>query len=158
MFLYRYCIYSSSQARHVNLSKALGQGKRRAQQLTHIRQDSPNTNGICGLQESGIAWFSIAPILMSRLKNGPVWGADPRANLYSLTFVSNPLLYYVPHRTLPISLSFPYYPARGRQGDVGRFNPITGDLVVTGRAKDTIVLSNGENVEPQPLEVRGFQS
>ncbi|CAN0310844.1 unnamed protein product [Pylaiella littoralis] len=37
-------------------------------------------------------------------------------------------------------------------GDVGRFNPITGDLVVTGRAKDTIVLSNGENVEPQPLE------
>lgn len=39
-------------------------------------------------------------------------------------------------------------------GDLGRFNPITGDLIVTGRAKDTIVLSNGENVEPQPLEVR----
>jgi long-chain acyl-CoA synthetase len=28
----------------------------------------------------------------------------------------------------------------------------TGDLVLTGRAKDTIVLSNGENIEPQPLE------
>lgn len=26
------------------------------------------------------------------------------------------------------------------------------DLVLTGRAKDTIVLSNGENIEPQPLE------
>jgi long-chain acyl-CoA synthetase len=26
------------------------------------------------------------------------------------------------------------------------------DLILTGRAKDTIVLSNGENVEPQPLE------
>jgi long-chain acyl-CoA synthetase len=26
------------------------------------------------------------------------------------------------------------------------------DLVITGRAKDTIVLSNGENIEPQPLE------
>eukprot|EP00904_Undaria_pinnatifida_P007397 jgi/Undpi1/3788/HiC_scaffold_16.g07157.m1 len=37
-------------------------------------------------------------------------------------------------------------------GDLGRFNPITGDLIVTGRAKDTIILSNGENVEPQPLE------
>ncbi|CAN0482270.1 unnamed protein product, partial [Laminaria digitata] len=37
-------------------------------------------------------------------------------------------------------------------GDLGRYNPITGDLIVTGRAKDTIVLSNGENVEPQPLE------
>ncbi|CAM9480284.1 unnamed protein product [Hapterophycus canaliculatus] len=37
-------------------------------------------------------------------------------------------------------------------GDLGRFNPLTGDLIVTGRAKDTIVLSNGENVEPQPLE------
>ncbi len=26
------------------------------------------------------------------------------------------------------------------------------DLIITGRAKDTIVLSNGENIEPQPLE------
>ena len=27
-----------------------------------------------------------------------------------------------------------------------------GHVVLTGRAKDTIVLSNGENVEPQPVE------
>ena len=26
------------------------------------------------------------------------------------------------------------------------------DLVLTGRAKDTIVLTNGENIEPQPIE------
>ncbi|KAG5177099.1 long-chain acyl-CoA synthetase [Tribonema minus] len=37
-------------------------------------------------------------------------------------------------------------------GDLGRINPATGDLILTGRAKDTIVLSNGENVEPEPLE------
>jgi long-chain acyl-CoA synthetase len=37
-------------------------------------------------------------------------------------------------------------------GDLGRVNPATGDLILTGRAKDTIVLSNGENVEPGPLE------
>lgn len=37
-------------------------------------------------------------------------------------------------------------------GDLGRVNPATGDLILTGRAKDTIVLSNGENIEPQPLE------
>jgi long-chain acyl-CoA synthetase len=37
-------------------------------------------------------------------------------------------------------------------GDLGRINPATGDLILTGRAKDTIVLSNGENIEPQPLE------
>jgi long-chain acyl-CoA synthetase len=37
-------------------------------------------------------------------------------------------------------------------GDLGRINPSTGDLILTGRAKDTIVLSNGENVEPEPLE------
>jgi long-chain acyl-CoA synthetase len=37
-------------------------------------------------------------------------------------------------------------------GDLGRINPATGDLILTGRAKDTIVLSNGENVEPLPLE------
>jgi len=37
-------------------------------------------------------------------------------------------------------------------GDLGRINPSTGDFIITGRAKDTIVLSNGENVEPQMIE------
>jgi long-chain acyl-CoA synthetase len=36
-------------------------------------------------------------------------------------------------------------------GDIGLLTP-AGDLVLTGRAKDTIVLSNGENIEPQPIE------
>jgi long-chain acyl-CoA synthetase len=38
-------------------------------------------------------------------------------------------------------------------GDLGRLLP-SGDLVLTGRAKDTIVLANGENVEPEPIEER----
>uniref|UniRef100_A0A7S4JM27 AMP-dependent synthetase/ligase domain-containing protein n=2 Tax=Odontella aurita TaxID=265563 RepID=A0A7S4JM27_9STRA len=37
-------------------------------------------------------------------------------------------------------------------GDLGRVNPATGDLILTGRCKDTIVLSNGENIEPAPIE------
>ena len=37
-------------------------------------------------------------------------------------------------------------------GDLGKINPQTGDLILTGRAKDTIVLSNGENIEPSPIE------
>ena len=36
-------------------------------------------------------------------------------------------------------------------GDLGWVTP-ENDLVVTGRAKDTIVLTNGENIEPQPIE------
>ena len=36
--------------------------------------------------------------------------------------------------------------------DLGFINPATGDLFITGREKDTIVLSNGENIEPQPIE------
>ncbi|WP_024546827.1 long-chain fatty acid--CoA ligase [Picosynechococcus sp. NKBG15041c] len=36
-------------------------------------------------------------------------------------------------------------------GDLGWITPL-GDLVLTGRAKDTIVLTNGENIEPQPIE------
>jgi long-chain acyl-CoA synthetase len=36
-------------------------------------------------------------------------------------------------------------------GDLGWLAP-GNDLVLTGRAKDTIVLSNGENIEPQPIE------
>jgi len=36
-------------------------------------------------------------------------------------------------------------------GDLGWMTP-QGDLTITGRAKDTIVLTNGENIEPQPIE------
>ncbi len=36
-------------------------------------------------------------------------------------------------------------------GDIGMLLP-DGSLVLTGRAKDTIVLSTGENIEPAPLE------
>jgi long-chain acyl-CoA synthetase len=36
-------------------------------------------------------------------------------------------------------------------GDLGYVSE-WDDLVITGRAKDTIVLTNGENIEPQPIE------
>lgn len=38
--------------------------------------------------------------------------------------------------------------------DTGDLGLVTAedDLVITGRAKDTIVLTNGENIEPQPIE------
>ena len=36
-------------------------------------------------------------------------------------------------------------------GDLGYLLP-DGSLMITGRAKDTIVLANGENIEPTPLE------
>lgn len=38
-------------------------------------------------------------------------------------------------------------------GDLGRLT-ITGDLQLLGRAKDTIVLLGGENVEPYPIEAK----
>jgi long-chain acyl-CoA synthetase len=36
-------------------------------------------------------------------------------------------------------------------GDLGWVSA-QDDLIITGRAKDTIVLTNGENIEPQPIE------
>ncbi|MFO0983192.1 MAG: AMP-binding protein [Planctomycetota bacterium] len=42
-------------------------------------------------------------------------------------------------------------------GDLG-LQTAAGDVVITGRAKDTIVLLNGENVEPEPIEVRLLES
>ncbi len=36
-------------------------------------------------------------------------------------------------------------------GDIGQLTQ-WGDLTITGRAKDTIVLTNGENIEPTPIE------
>ena len=43
-------------------------------------------------------------------------------------------------------------------GDLG-FLLANGSLIITGRAKDTIVLSSGENIEPNPLEteILGFE-
>ncbi|MCU0725960.1 MAG: AMP-binding protein [Planctomycetes bacterium] len=40
-----------------------------------------------------------------------------------------------------------------RTGDLGSVTP-AGDIVFRGRAKETIVLSGGENVEPGPIEAR----
>ena len=37
-------------------------------------------------------------------------------------------------------------------GDLAQENLLTGDVMITGRSKDTIVLSNGENIAPQPIE------
>ncbi|WP_414550597.1 AMP-dependent synthetase/ligase [Anabaena sp. CCY 0017] len=42
-------------------------------------------------------------------------------------------------------------------GDLGWVTP-ENDLVLTGRAKDTIVLTNGENIEPQPIEDASLRS
>lgn len=42
-------------------------------------------------------------------------------------------------------------------GDLGWITPYN-DLVLTGRAKDTIVLTNGENIEPQPIEDASLRS
>jgi long-chain acyl-CoA synthetase len=38
-------------------------------------------------------------------------------------------------------------------GDIGRMT-MTGDIQITGRAKDTIVLIGGENIEPAPIEAK----
>jgi long-chain acyl-CoA synthetase len=38
-------------------------------------------------------------------------------------------------------------------GDLGRLT-VGGDLQLVGRAKDTIVLSSGENLEPEPIEAK----
>jgi acyl-CoA synthetase (AMP-forming)/AMP-acid ligase II len=35
---------------------------------------------------------------------------------------------------------------------------MAGQVVLTGRAKDTIVLTSGENVEPEPIEQAVLQS
>jgi len=42
-------------------------------------------------------------------------------------------------------------------GDLGRLT-LAGELQITGRAKDTIVLSGGENIEPMPIEQKLSES
>ena len=42
-------------------------------------------------------------------------------------------------------------------GDLGTYTQ-EGEIVLTGRAKETIVLLTGENVEPQPIENKAMES
>ena len=42
-------------------------------------------------------------------------------------------------------------------GDLGTYTQ-EGEIVLTGRAKETIVLLTGENVEPQPIENKALES
>ncbi len=44
-----------------------------------------------------------------------------------------------------------------KTGDLGCFTP-RGDLIICGRLKDVIVLSSGENVDPDPIEALLFES
>jgi hypothetical protein len=37
-------------------------------------------------------------------------------------------------------------------GDLGHIDPAIGDLILAGRAMDTIVMNNGETIEPKPLQ------
>ena len=52
------------------------------------------------------------------------------------------------HSSLPFEVhSFIFATAGGIAG-----SQMAGNITLTGRQKDTIVLSNGENIEPQPIE------
>jgi len=59
---------------------------------------------------------------------------------------------------IPNAVRNPVWMLRYAQHDrLGWLTP-DGQLVITGRAKDVIVLLNGENIEPQPLEDACLQS
>lgn len=91
-------------------------------EYTEIRVVDPDTKKPVGAGEPGIIWGRGPQIMQGYYKN--------------------------PEATAAVLNDQGWFDT----GDLGRINLATGDLILTGRAKDTIVLSNGENIEPTPIE------
>ena len=119
---------------------------------------------------SGYGLTETAPITHVRRPAHNLRGADGRALPYTETRIVHPET----HQDLPLGeqglilvrglqVMMGYYrnpeattkaiDTNGwfNTGDLGWVTP-QGDLTITGRAKDTIVLTSGENIEPQPVE------
>jgi len=79
-------------------------------------------------------------------------GFNKKANQHrkGIIFVKGPLVmqgyYKDPERTSEVIKNGWF-----NTGDLGRLT-LTGEIQITGRAKDTIVLIGGENIEPSPIE------
>ena len=81
---------------------------------------------------------------------GDLGRIDPLTGCLFITGLSHSLTPSLSHVSLLPSLP-PSLPPSGPEVSK-KMGRLTGWLLMTGRAKDTIVLMNGENVEPEPLE------
>lgn len=119
----------------------VGYGLTETSPVTHVRRPWHNLRGASGLPMPGTETKIVDPETKATLPQGAK----------GLVLIRGPQVmrgyYQNPEATQKAIDPQGWF----NTGDLGMIVP-AGDIVITGRAKDTIVLTNGENIEPQPLE------
>lgn len=118
-----------------------GYGLTETSPITHVRRPWHNLRGADGQAVPGTETLIVDPVTRQ-----PVPTGTP-----GLVLVRGPQImqgyYKNPEATAKAIDADGWFDT----GDLGQLTD-QGDLIITGRAKDTIVLTNGENIEPTPVE------
>ena len=118
-----------------------GYGLTETSPITHVRRPWRNLRGADGQAVPGVETAIVDPVTRQSLPTG-------QPGLVLLRGIQIMQGYYNnPEATAKAIDSEGWFDT----GDLGRLTA-WGDLIITGRAKDTIVLTNGENIEPTPIE------
>jgi long-chain acyl-CoA synthetase len=119
----------------------VGYGLTETSPVTHVRRPWHNLRGASGLPMPGTETKIVDPETRETLPKGA----------RGLVLLRGPQImrgyYQNPEATKAAIDPQGWF----NSGDLGMVTP-AGDIVITGRAKDTIVLTNGENIEPLPIE------
>lgn len=125
----------------INVEILQGYGLTETSPVTHVRRPWHNLRGSSGQPIPGTETKIVDPETRKALPDGE----------RGLVMLRGPQVmqgyYQNPEATSKAIDSEGWFDS----GDLGWITP-QNDLVLTGRAKDTIVLTNGENIEPQPIE------
>ena len=125
----------------VGIPLLVGYGLTETSPVATLRRPERNLRGSAGLPVPEVEISIVDPETREPLPQG----------VRGLVLIRGPLVmqgyYRKPDKTAAAINSEGWF----NSGDLGLLTA-GGDLVLTGRAKDTIVLSNGENIEPQPIE------
>ncbi len=125
----------------INVELLQGYGLTETSPVTHVRRPWHNLRGSSGQPISGTETKIVDPETRKSLPTGEK----------GLVLLKGPQImqgyYQNPEATAKAIDTEGWFDS----GDLGWVTP-QNDLVLTGRAKDTIVLTNGENIEPQPIE------
>ena len=125
----------------INVEILVGYGLTETSPVTHVRRKHSNLRGSSGKPIPGTETKIVDPQTHQALPTGE----------QGLVLLRGPQImqgyYQNPEATAKAIDGEGWF----NSGDLGWVTSYQ-DLVLTGRAKDTIVLTNGENIEPQPIE------
>ena len=118
-----------------------GYGLTETSPITHVRRPWRNLRGADGQPVPGTEALIVNPETRQPLPNGTP----------GLVLLRGPQIMQGYYKNAEATAKAIDSEGWFDSGDLGQVTD-EGDLIITGRAKDTIVLTNGENIEPTPVE------